>query len=50
MADEFNKFFVSVGQTMVENIKSLANKFNIETENNGNFIPREYPETNQFWL
>ena len=39
VADEFNKFFVSAGQTVVENIKSLANKFNIETENNGNFIP-----------
>ena len=32
------------------NIKSVANKFNIETGNNGNFIPREYPESNQFSL
>ena len=48
MADEFNKFFVSASQTTDENIKSLANKFNIETGHNDNFIPREFPETNKF--
>ena len=48
VADEFNKFFVSAGQTTDENIKSLANTFNIETGNNDNFIPREFPETNKF--
>lgn len=47
VADEFNRFFVSVGQSSVEKIQSLANECNI-TLNRNYFVPRQYPSCEQF--
>ena len=49
VADEFNRFFVSVGQSSVEKIQSLANECNI-TLNRNYFVPRQYPSCEQFHL
>ena len=47
VADEFNKFFVSVGQNTVNKIKSLANECSFELNENW-FTPRQYPLSEQF--
>ena len=49
VADEFNRFFVSVGQSSVDKIQSLANECNI-TLNRNYFVPRQYPLCEQFHL
>ena len=49
VADEFNRFFVSVGQSSIEKIQSLANECNI-TLNRNYFVPRQYPSCEQFPL
>ena len=49
VADEFNRFFVSVGQNSVDKIQSLANECNI-TLNQNYFIPKQYPLCEQFNL
>ena len=42
VADEFHRFFVSVGQSSVDKILSLANECNI-TLNRNYFVQRKYP-------
>jgi len=47
VTDEFNQFLVSVGQSTVDNITSLANECNL-TLNQNYFAPRQYALTDQF--
>ena len=47
VADEFNQFFVSVGQSAVDKITSLANECNL-TLNESYFTPRQYALSDQF--
>ena len=49
VADEFNRFFVSVGQSSVDKIQTLANECNM-TLNRNYFVPRQYPPCEQFHL
>ena len=49
VADEFNQFFVSVGQSTVDKITSLANECNL-TLNQNYFVPRQYASSDQFTL
>ena len=49
VADEFNQFFVSVGQSTVDKITSLANECNL-TLNQNYFVPRQYALSDQFTL
>ena len=49
VADEFNQFFVSVGQSTVDKIPSLANECNL-TLNQNYFTPRQYALSDQFTL
>ena len=49
VADEFNQFFVSVGQSTVDKITSLANECNL-TLNQNYFTPRQYALSDQFTL
>ena len=49
VADEFNQFFVSVGQSTVDKITSLANECNL-TLNQNYFAPRQYALSDQFTL
>ena len=49
VADEFNQFFVSVGQSTVDKITSLANECNL-TLNQSYFTPRQYALSDQFKL
>lgn len=49
VADEFNQFFVSVGQSTVDKIASLANECNL-TLNQNCFVPRQYALSDQFTL
>ena len=46
VADEFNQFFVSVGQNTVDKIKSLTNECGFEHKDSCN--PRQYPLSEQF--
>ena len=46
MADEFNRFFVSVGQNTVDKIKSLANECGFKY--NESLTPSQYPSSEQF--
>lgn len=47
VANESNKFFSSVGKSMIEKIPLLANKFNYAPAPD-TFIPRKYPTSEQF--
>ena len=49
VADEFNQFFVSVGQSTVDKITSLANECNL-TLNKSYFTPRQHALSDQFTL
>ena len=49
VADEFNRYFVSIGQGTVDKITSLANEYNLE-HNKSYFSPRHYPLAEQFTL
>ena len=49
VADEFNQFFVSVGQSTVDKITSLTNECNL-TLNQSYFTPRQYALSDQFTL
>ena len=49
VSDEFNQFFVSVGQSTVDKITSLANECNL-TLNQNYFAPRQYSLPGQFTL
>ena len=49
VADDFNQFFVSVGQSTVDKITSLANECNL-TLNQNYFVPRQYTLSDQFTL
>ena len=49
VADEFNRFFVSVGQSSVDKIQSLANEDNVTLNQNCCF-PKECPLCKQFHL
>ena len=46
-AENFNNFFVSVGNIMVDKINDLANDFGFEC-NRDRFAPRQYPLSEQF--
>lgn len=46
VADDFNQFFVSVGQKTVNDIKLLANECGFQRTES--FIPRQYPLSEQF--
>ncbi|CAB4040195.1 Hypothetical predicted protein, partial [Paramuricea clavata] len=46
VANDFNQFFVSVGQNTVEDIKLLANECGYRRD--VSFIPRQYPLSEQF--
>ena len=47
VANEFNSFFSSVGQTAITNIKSLAEKCNYDLSQS-EFKPTSHPESEQF--
>ena len=47
LADDFNQFFVSVGENAVKRINALAENFNYES-NESAFVPREYPPSEEF--
>ena len=49
VTDEFNQFFVSVGQSTVDKITSLTNECNL-TPNQSYFTPRQYTLSDQFTL
>ena len=49
VANEFNKFFSSVGKSTTEKIQLLASKFNY-TPALDIFIPRNYPASDQFFF
>ena len=49
VADEFNQFFVSVSESTVDKITSLANECNL-TLNQNYFVPRQYALSDQFTL
>ena len=47
VANMFNDFFTSVGQTTVDKIKALASEYNYDLTKL-NFVPRHYPLSEQF--
>ena len=49
VANMFNDFFTSVGQTTVDKIKTLAFEYNYDLTKL-NFVPRHYPLSEQFSL
>ena len=49
VADEFNRYFVSIGQRTVDKITSLANEYNLG-HNKSYFSPRHYLLAEQFTL
>ena len=47
VAEEFNRFFVSVGPTSVDKIKAMANDFKFDLDDES-FFPKQYPLSEQF--